>query len=82
MLCCAARDKTSLIHEKINRYFNTLIQVSFALEQNFDNFRLAGMRTLFKMYGKSGNCPRQFLVANCSRDLTGKEVKGNKLTDN
>jgi hypothetical protein len=53
-------------------------KVSFALEENFDNYLLAGMRTLFKLYGKSGNAPRQFMVANCCRDLSGKEVKGEK----
>ena len=51
-------------------------KVSFALEENFDNYMLAGMRTLFKLYGKSGNAPRQFIVANCCRDLTGKEPTG------
>jgi hypothetical protein len=48
-------------------------QVSFALEQNFDNYLLAGMRTLFKLYGKSGNCPRQFMVANRCRDLLSEK---------
>lgn len=44
-------------------------KVSFALEKNYNDHTLAGIRTLFRFYNSAGNAVRYFCVANVAKDL-------------